>query len=499
MDIPLFHRAVSQGEQIAATAEPVNVPDRLRRRVLCDDLQKGAGAAYYGEGASLAIYLNGKLLNPYQIQVADLAGADGSWANLPASNSPYAAVIDPELGRIALAPSAVGTKAPDLALSYYYGFNANMGGGEYSREEKFLVTDPAWIVSYPDPSFIDLQHAINQAISLLGTNGAVALELDGSVSFTMTAPLAVDLPAGKAFEFRAAAGVRATILLDGELAVTGGASSIFVLNGLILAASPAMTPASPNSSSLLHLPVARPSGDPNLLSQLSLADSTLVPGWSVAPDGTPNNPSSSALLIESAAVSVSIATSIVGAIRTSEFSAISLSDSVLDASDSTQIAYAAPAGSSGSGGGGALTMTGCTIVGKVHATLLSLVSNCIFRGALLPTDKAPWVSALVADRRQEGCVRFSFLPINAVIPRPFECVYQALASPQPYFFAVRYGRPAYLKLLTSTSDLIRRGADDGGEMGAYHSLLAPQRESDLQIRMNEYLPVGLEFGLIYEN
>jgi hypothetical protein len=36
-------------------------------------------------------------------------------------------------------------------------------------------------------------------------------------------------------------------------------------------------------------------------------------------------------------------------------------------------------------------------------------------------------------------------------------------------------------------------------MGAYHSLLAPQRESDLKIRMQEYLPVGLEFGLIYEN
>jgi len=35
-------------------------------------------------------------------------------------------------------------------------------------------------------------------------------------------------------------------------------------------------------------------------------------------------------------------------------------------------------------------------------------------------------------------------------------------------------------------------------MGVYHSLFAPQRESDLKIRLQEYLPVGLEFGLIYQ-
>ena len=45
-----------------------------KRRVLCDDLQKGVGAVYYGEGNSLAIYLDGKLLNPYEIEVADLSG-----------------------------------------------------------------------------------------------------------------------------------------------------------------------------------------------------------------------------------------------------------------------------------------------------------------------------------------------------------------------------------------------------------------------------------------
>ena len=104
----------------------------------------------------------------------------------------------------------------------------------------------------------------------------------------------------------------------------------------------------------------------------------------------------------------------------------------------------------------------------------------------------------MADRKQEGCVRFSFLPHEAVTPRRFECVEQAPASAQPLFHSERYGDPAYLKLLAGTSDLIRRGADDGGEMGALHFVLAPQRESDLKTRIEEYLPVGLESGLIYE-
>ena len=156
MDIPLFHRAVSQGEQIAAAAQPVNVVDRLRRRVLCEDIQRGVGAAYYGINNSLILYTtNNQPLNPFQIQVANLSGNDGSWANLPSSGSPYAAVVDPELGRIALPPPASGSAAPAITFSYFYGFNGDMGGGEYARRRRLSVTDPAWIIPFPDPRFPD--------------------------------------------------------------------------------------------------------------------------------------------------------------------------------------------------------------------------------------------------------------------------------------------------------------------------------------------------------
>ena len=96
-------------------------------------------------------------------------------------------------------------------------------------------------------------------------------------------------------------------------------------------------------------------------------------------------------------------------------------------------------------------------------------------------------------------MRFSFLPEEAKTPRRYECVEQTIAGPQPIFFALRYGNPGYMKLLASTPDVVRRGAEDGGEMGAFHFVLAPLRESDLRVRMTEYLPVGLEFGVIYQN
>jgi len=36
-------------------------------------------------------------------------------------------------------------------------------------------------------------------------------------------------------------------------------------------------------------------------------------------------------------------------------------------------------------------------------------------------------------------------------------------------------------------------------MGGFHFVLAPLRESDLKIRLQEYLPVGLSAGFIYNS
>jgi hypothetical protein len=68
----------------------------------------------------------------------------------------------------------------------------------------------------------------------------------------------------------------------------------------------------------------------------------------------------------------------------------------------------------------------------------------------------------------------------------------------PRFTSLRYGEAAYCQLARATVDAIRRGADDEAEMGAFHSLFAPQREANLQVRLREFLRVGLAAGIFYE-
>jgi hypothetical protein len=499
-DIPLFHRAVLQGEEITAPASQLNVAECLRRRVLCADLQKGVGARYYGENNSLAIYLDDRLLNPYEIEVAVLSGADGSWVNLPTATSSYAAVIDPELGRIALPPPPAGKSLPKVEAFYYYGFNADMAGGEYPRGEGFIVTDVAFVFPFPDtalvPRYTTLQGAVNFAIAQFAHTGEVAVEIAGSRTYPETGTLSLDvaLPAGATLELRAADESRPTLLLDGEISVTGADSSTFSINGLLIAANAATTPASPAPVALIHVPQLAPDGSPNQLGELDLTHCTLVPGWSLGPQGAPHFPAQPTVFAEPAGLNVVAERSVLGSIRTGRLVVLSATDCVIDATDRTNVAYA---GLDGASGGGALTLNGCTVIGKVHATVLSLVSDSIFWAGLVAGDS--WATGLIADRKQEGCVRFSFVPEGARTPRRYECVEQRIAGPQPIFYALRYGLPGYMKLLPDTPDVVRRGADDGGEMGAFHFVLGPLREADLRVRMQEYLPVGLEFGINYQN
>ena len=44
---------------------------------------------------------------------------------------------------------------------------------------------------------------------------------------------------------------------------------------------------------------------------------------------------------------------------------------------------------------------------------------------------------------------------------------------------------------------IRQGGDDDSEMGVYHDLYQFHRESNLRLRLEEYLRFGLEAGIIY--
>jgi len=117
---------------------------------------------------------------------------------------------------------------------------------------------------------------------------------------------------------------------------------------------------------------------------------------------------------------------------------------------------------------------------------MRLASNCIF------------TAPVHAARRQEGCMRFSFVPDGSIAPRRFRCQPDgAQTQVLPHFTSLRYGDPGYCQLRAATARAIREGAEDGGEMGVLHPLFQPQRETNLRIRLDEYLRFGLSAGLFY--
>jgi hypothetical protein len=136
-------------------------------------------------------------------------------------------------------------------------------------------------------------------------------------------------------------------------------------------------------------------------------------------------------------------------------------------------------------------------VGKVHTALLT-ASNAIFYAALSQTDT--WSAPVWAERRQAGYVRYSYVPLGSLLPPRYACTPQTADQAQqvvPRFTSLRYGHPAYAQLHAACPCQIDTGADDQGEMGAYHGLYAPQHEAGLRVRLDEYLRFGLEAGLFF--
>src|SRR4029453_5455182 len=72
-------------------------------------------------------------------------------------------------------------------------------------------------------------------------------------------------------------------------------------------------------------------------------------------------------------------------------------------------------------------------------------------------------------RRQCGWGRFCWLPPGSRTPPRFHCEPEHSGDPDrvvPRFTSARYGTPGYAQLDLTCADELRRGAEDGSEMGA---------------------------------
>ncbi|SJM91926.1 conserved hypothetical protein [Crenothrix polyspora] len=483
--LQLFNHPLPE-TQITHLAEPVNVPESITRRMLHEYLKRYYGSAEDRNSSdasinkvdnsepSIVLYIDDAEVPRSKIMACDLSDSGANnWAHLPKAGF-YA--IDPVLGRV-----ACGSKPKTVKLTYHRGFSADLGGGEYSRE--LLKDSEAKIILQVPKDYPTIQGALD---ALKGGNGIVKILDSGRYEEALN----VSVLAGQHITVFAKDGCFPTIVLPikGELTVSGGKNSLFVLDGVMLTANRKLSLADQKPLRLLHVP-----SDSGAL-KLVIRHCTLVPGLALDVKGMPLFPNKPAVHVEADGIQVVLERAIVGALYLHAGTQFSASDSIIDATTPDR---AALVGSIGSGAGGVLSLDACTVIGKIHMREVGEISNSLLVAHQATGDTDVPVHI---DRRQAGCVRFSYVPLDSRVPKRYRCQPEDKGNPDLAlsFVSLRFGVASYCQLALSTSDLIRSGADDESEMGAFHLLFPAQREANLRIRLREFMRVGLEAGIFYE-
>lgn len=460
-DVPLFARP-EPGAAVTDLATPANLPVPVTREMLRDGTPD-----LYGAGRSLLVRIDGSPVAAADIVACNLAdAAGGAWAH----RSPTKVAVDPELGRLAL---PLDRPAPQrVEVSWHYGAAARAGGGEYDR---LATLARAPVVVRCPADFPTIQAALNGlAARLAAAPPAPGAALDGVVevgdeaaSGVFREALTVPAVAGARVELRAANRVRPFVISPAGIDIRGGdAGSEVTLSGLTVVGTVRATAT---------------------LARLTIRHATLIPD--------PTLVAGPALVAAATVGGVVIENSVVGAIRADVGVETVLTNSVLDAGAPDRVAYSA---ADGAGPAGELQVTNGTLMGRVHTRHLKAATNSLF----LADPGTGWAAPVLSDRVQDGCVRFCYLPPGARVPRRYRCPPERAADDplvRPRFVSTRYGRPGYFQLLMGCAPAIRQGADDESEMGAFHDLFQPQRETNLRLRLAEYLRFGLDAGVYFES
>ena len=486
-DKPLFNAARTE-EEITDLAQPIDLPVSLLRRFAKTHLPE-----LYGDGLPLILESEtaaGVDETPIaDIRICDLSddpAAPGTWPHAPQPADTHVAV-DPVLGRVAF-PAAPAADETRLG-TFHYGSAIAVGGGGYDRADSLERVQTLVSVSDGDP--------LGAPLAAVASGGGVQIgdnrPYDAPASIAATTPLAN--AADRDLVLRSANRVRPLLSRNDQVRLAMEADTTIVLNGLLLAGAPLVIEESADAA-------AR---------RLVLRHCTLVPGLTRSPDGSAQSLGRAGLIVLHPFAEVTLDHCIVGPVVAVEGTEVTANDSVIDASATDEVAFCgrAPAGGGGLSTvstaadretgdgleeGGHLTLEACTVLGKIHAQRLD-VSNSLLLASLAEAGDQ-WPAPVWAERRQVGCMRFSFVPPGSRVPRRFQC---AGADPahRPFHTSLRYGDPGYMQLGRSTHRAIRAGSSDESAMGVTHELYEPQRETNLRIRLDEYLRYGLEAGFFY--
>lgn len=449
---------------------------------------------YYGAGQSLVIYRRNAGEWQAVPQDAILCKDLSAWSKPP----PGKVAVDVSLGRLSFADGEVPD--PDkVAVSYNYGFSAPMGGGPYDRSGTLrdFVDDYHVIrVAKEKPgAHPTLQAALGTWDPAQHRQTVIQIEDNGVYGGVLD----VALPDGVHLAVVATDGYRPDVRPLGRWRIhtPAGAEAAFTLNGLLVEGSVQLC------------------GEVDL----TIAHSTLVPGRTLGEDGLPAYPDLDSLLAATMpgvcesldTPKVTIDHTITGPLRLpTACEELIILDSIVQASPVAGVGQAAiAADDAATAAGPPTTIERSTVWGEVYVRALT-ASETIFN------------DPVQVERLQTGCVRFSYVREPSTTPRRYQCqpdlglkketqrlgldsphdlpaIRRAavLARLRPTYTSVHYGDPGYGQLGQTCADEIRTGAETGSEMGVFESLRQPQREQNLRIRLEEYLPFGLEPGLIY--
>ena len=486
-DKPLFGAPRTE-QEITHLAEPLDVPLPLRRRFLAARL-----GDVYGAGRSLLLEVeSGGDADPIpgaNVRVCDLSddpANPGSWVHEPQPGDTHVAV-DPVLGRVAFAATPATGEA--RLATFHYGSALAVGGGGYDRAASLDEVENVENASGGEP--------LGPHLTTVAGGGAVQIldnrryDAPATIAATTPAPTADD----RALVLRSANRTRPLLSGTGHVELQMEPDTTVILDGLLLAGAPLVIEEAAD---------ARPR-------TLVLRHCTLVPGLTREPDGDPVSVGSASLIVLHPFAAVTLDHCIVGPVVAVEGAEVTARDSVVDACGEDEIAFCGREEPGGGGlrtvataadrltgdglaPGGHLTLDSCTVVGRVHAQRLDVSDSLLVARPPDPADD--WPAPVWAERRQVGCIRFSFVPPGSRTPRRFECAGDDPAH-RPHFTSLRYGDPGYAQLRRATHAAVRTGASDEGEMGVTHELHQPQRETNLRLRLDEYLRYGLEAGFFY--
>ncbi len=486
---PLFSRARREGDE-AGLATELHVPQPIR------PARFHAGIAdFYGSvpnASSITVFVDGVEVPTAQVICRNLSTWSAPAANIVA--------IDVVLGRLTLGPALL--PADRVEITYHYGFPADLGGGPYRRRAWLMRSNFAadvHLISVGPGGHPTIAAALAEWVAG-GRRNAIIRILDNR-TYAEAIALNTAGAAGNTLAIEAADGRRPHLRLTGPLQISGDRPDYSVtLSGLLVEGRVVI-------DGSLH--------------RLRLLHSTLVPGVSVAETDPPVppppvEPSISAVAnlasgeVANTELAVQLAFAITGPIRVpAHAEGVVALDSIIDGVGIDAIAGVGAADEPGP----ALRSERTTIRGRTLVRQIDLATETIFDGHV------------EAQRTQTGCVRFSYVPPGSRTPRRYRCqpdladrkaieAEEARVGPltpaqkqslrnlvhqrvRPEYTSEIYGQPAYLQLSLRGPVEIAKGAADGSDMGAYCHLKQPQREANLRVRLKDYLPFGLEYGLIF--